>query len=147
MPTQILTNATLNINSVEIASTRCVMVKVTDSADLKEDTAMGATYKTFKGGGALKIAKIEATLLMDRGTTATTGVDQLLAPLVGSTASYSVVVLANGTTVGATNPKWTMTAAQLQGDYQAVGGNVGELEQVTVTFVPGSGGSLARSTT
>ncbi len=145
MATQIITNADIVINSVNISS-RCKMVKVTDSPMLKEDTAFGATYSTMKGGGALKQAKIECTFYQDRGTTVTTGVDILLAPLVGSTASYSVVVMSAGTTVGATNPKWTMTQAQLSGDYTGIGGNVGDLEEVTVTFVPGSGGTLARAT-
>lgn len=122
------------------------MVKVTDAPMLKEDTAFGATYQTFKGGGALKTAKIEATFFQDRGTTVTTGVDIALAPLVGATTVYSVVVEAPTTTVGASNPGWTLTQAQI-GEYQGVGGSVGDLEEVTVTFVPGSGGTLTRATT
>ncbi len=145
MSTQILTNASVSINSVNISS-RVTMVKVTDSAPGKDDTTMGATYQTTKTAGALKVGKIEVTFLQDRGTTSTTGVDVLLAPLVGSTSSYSVVVFASGTTVGATNPSWTLTQAQLTGDYQGVGGKVGDLETFPVTFVPGSGGTLARAT-
>ena len=146
MPTQIITNASVTINSVVISS-RVRMVKVTDSAPGKDDTTMGATYGTVKTAGALKQGKIDVTFLQDRGTTSTTGVDQLLAPLVGSTSSYSVVVLAAGTTVGATNPKWTVSEAQMVGDYQGLGGSVGDLEEFTVSFVPGSGGTLARATT
>ncbi len=146
MATQILTNADVVINSVDISS-RVTMVKVTDSAQAKDDTTMGATYQTMKTAGALKVGKIEVTFLQDRGTTSTTGVDALLAPLVGSTTSYSVVVMATGTTVGATNPKWTVSSAQLTGDYQGIGGKVGDLETFSVTFVPGSGGTLARATT
>jgi hypothetical protein len=145
MATQIITNAAVTINSVNI-SARVKMVKVSDTAMGKPDTAMGATYETTKFAGALKQAKVDVTFYQDRGTTVTTGVDILLAPLVGSTASYSVVVLSAGTTIGATNPRWTLSEAQLASDYQAIGGSVGDLEEFTVSFVPGSGGTLVRAT-
>ena len=145
MATTIITNPTVTINSVAITS-RVKSVKVTDEALGKEDTAFGATYQTMKYGGALKKAQIDVTFYQDRGTTVTTGVDILLAPLVGATTVYSVVVLAPGTTLGAANPNWTLTQAQIAGPYQGVGGAVGDLEEFTVSFVPGSGGTLTRAT-
>jgi hypothetical protein len=141
MSTQVLTNASVVINSVDL-SDHVKSVTVQDGADMLEDSAMGATYHTMKAG--LKVGKITVAFHQDR---ASSKVDATIAPLVGASTSYSVVVKAVNTTVGPTNPTWTITQAQISGDYTGVGGSVGQLEETSVTFVPGSGGTLTRATT
>lgn len=140
MATLVVTNASVVVNSVDL-SDHVKEVHVSDAADMLEDTAMGATYHTMKAG--LKKGNITVVFFQDR---AASKVDATIAPLVGSTSSYTVVVKAVNTTVGSTNPTWTITAAQLDGDYMGVNGSVGQLETVSVKFVPGSGGTLTRAT-
>ena len=140
MGTVVLTNASVLVGTSDF-SDHVTSCKITLTPDMLEDSTMGAGFHTFKPG--LKSGKLEVTFVQDR---AAGKIDEVLYPLVGSTTTYTVTAYANGTSVAATNPKWVVSNAQLSGDYQGIGGTIGELEKTTVTWVPGFGGTLTRST-
>lgn len=114
-----------SLNSVELAQ----------EADDLETTAFGSSWRTRIGG--LKQASLTLNFMQDF---AAGSVDATLNPLLGSVAT--VVIKPNGTTVGTTNPSYTMTCLVTQ--YSPFASSVGDIATLSVTW-PVSG-SVVRAT-
>ena len=136
MATIVITNASVVINSVDL-SDHNKMVKLTISADMLEDTAMGATYHTSKAG--LKKFAADMEFYQDFASAKT---DLTLRPLVGA-AAFPLVI--KGDSAAGTNNTFTMANVVVEGDYNPLNAGVGVLDTVTIRCVPGSGFSLTVS--
>lgn len=135
MAVMVLTDAFVSINGVDL-SDHVKSVTIDYSAEMLDDTVMGATTRTNKGG--LKNWSIEIEFFQDF---AASEVDATLFPLVGST--FTVIVRpVNGTAVGATNPNFTGTG--ILESYPPLGNAVGELATTSITIQPA--GALSRAT-
>lgn len=128
----------VTVNAVDL-SDHVREITLNMSAEDLDATAMGATSKAHAVG--LRDDSIEITFLQDY---AASKVDATLAPLVSSTAGFSIVVKPVNTTVSATNPSYTMTA--LLFDYQPIDATVGEISTPEVKFLPAPGSSITRAT-
>ena len=122
----VLKDAYVMINTVDL-SDHVKSVKLSYSAAIHDDTAMGADSLSRLAG--LKDWKMEVEFFQDY---ATGKVDATLFSLVGA-AAFAVHLKPVNTTIAATNPDFTGNAV-IEGDYMPVGGSVGELATVTVTF-------------
>jgi hypothetical protein len=71
-------------------------------------------------------------------------VDAVLSPLLGSSTGATLVYQTSGTTVGTSNPKYSMVGNLFS--YQPVNGEVGAASMITVTFMPAQGSSTTRAT-
>ncbi len=134
MATIVITNASVVINSVDL-SDHNKMVKIVISADMLEDTAMGATYHTMKPG--LSKAQFDMEFYQDFASSKT---DLTLRPLVGA-APFPLVI--KGNVSSATSNTFTMANVVVSGDYMPLNAGVGALDLVTITCVPGSGFTFA----
>lgn len=114
-----------SLNSVELAQ----------EADDLETTAFGSTWRTRIGG--LKQASLTLNFMQDF---AAGSVDATLNPLLGSIAT--VVIKPTSSSVGTTNPSYTMTALVTQ--YSPFASSVGDVATLSVTW-PVSG-SVVRAT-
>lgn len=121
----VLTNAKVTVNAVDL-SDHVKSVTVNYSAEILEDTTMGATSKSRVAG--LKDWSVEVEFIQDY---AASEVDATLFPLVGA-AAFAISVVPVNTTVSATNPNFNGNC--VLGEYSPVSGSVGELSTVTVTF-------------
>lgn len=136
MATIVITNASTVVNSVDL-SDHNKSVQLTLSADMLEDTAMGATYHTSKPG----LKKFKATLEYYQDFAASK-VDLTIGPLVGA-APFPLVIEGNAS--AATNNTFTMANVVLDGDYNPLNAAVGVLDTVQVSFSPGSGFTYTKS--
>lgn len=136
MATIVITNASVVLNSVDL-SDHNKSVQLTISADMLEDTAMGATYHTSKPG----LKKFSASLEFYQDF-ASSKVDATVRPLVGD-APFPLVVEGNAS--AATNNTFTMANCVLDGDYSPLNAGVGVLDTVTIKVSPGSGFTFAVS--
>lgn len=136
MATVVITTASVTINSVDL-SDHTKSVKLTLSADMLEDTAMGASYHTMKPG--LKKFAADIEFYQDF---ASSKVDLTCRPLVGA-APFPLVII--GTLAAGTNNTFTTTNVVLDGDYNPLNAGVGVLDMVSVKCVPGSGFTLVVS--
>lgn len=136
MATVVITTASVTINSVDL-SDHNRMVKLTLSADMLEDTAMGATYHTSKAG--LKKFAADMEFYQDFASAKT---DLTLRPLVGA-APFPLVII--GTAASGTNNTFTMANVVVEGDYNPLSAKVGDLDVASIRCVPGSGFSLTVS--
>lgn len=71
-------------------------------------------------------------------------VDATLSPLLGDSTGATLLFQTSGTTVSATNPKYTMVGCLYS--YQPVDGAVGDASMINVTFKPAAGSSTTRGT-
>lgn len=95
MPTNILTDAKLYVAQFNISGDQN-SIKLVSAADLKEDTAFGAAYKTMKGGGALIRTKLNGSGFVQSGTT---GVEDIIQGRLG-TDSVPITVAGEGGDAG-----------------------------------------------
>lgn len=114
-------------------------VTINQEYEQVESTAFGATNRAFLVG--LPDASVDVEFYQDF---ANASVDQTLSPYLGSSTGATLVIQTSGSTVSATNPKYTMVAAIF--NYSPVAGSVGEVSINNVTFKPISGGTLTRGT-
>jgi hypothetical protein len=130
----VLTNAGVVLGGVDL-SDHVAQVEVNQTFDEVETTAFG-------DGGRTRVAGLEdsSITLSFHQDFAAASVDATIAPLVGGTAAFEVY--ANGTSVGATNPKYSGTV--LLTEWSPVAGTVGDLLTVDVTW-PVSG-TVTRAT-
>ena len=135
MATLVLTDASVVFNSVDL-SDHVRQVTLNYSANELDDTAMGATTESKKGG----LKKWSADVEFNQDFTGSS-VDATLFPLVGSTATLTIKPV--NSAVSATNPRFFGTA--LLSDYPPLGNSVGDLATTTAKFV--SAGALTRATT
>ena len=141
MATTVLSNPTVSVGassgSATAITTQVVSAVINETYDALESTAFGQTNHTFVKG--LSTATVTLTLLMDYSSSSSYA---LLQPLVGAAATY-VAIKPTSSAVSATNPEFQLTNGLLTGmDY--VNGQLGELQQVEVTF---QGGTLVIDTT
>lgn len=136
MAVLVLKNAYVMVNEVDL-SAYVKSVTVNYSAEIIEDTAMGATSKSRIAG--LKDWSIEVEFMQDY---AENKVDATLYPLIGA-ASFAIHVKPENTAISVTNPDFTGNA--VLGEYTPVSGSVGELSTFSVTFE--GDGDLTRDVT
>lgn len=134
MATFAFTDASVVINSVDL-SDHVRQVTLNVSADELDDTAMGATYRSRKGG--LKDWSVTVEFNSDF---AASEVDATLWPLLGSTTT--ITVKPTSAAVGSTNPSFS--GSVLVSQVNPVGNSVGDLATVSVTW-PGAS-TLTRAT-
>ena len=119
------TDFSASLNSAELAQ----------EADDLETTAFGSSWRTRIGG--LKQASLTLNFMQDF---AAGSVDATLNPLLGSIAT--VVIKPTSSSVGTTNPSYTMTCLVTQ--YSPFASSVGDIATLSVTW-PVSG-SVVRAT-
>lgn len=129
----VLTNASISINSVELAD-RSNSVEVNYEIESVEVTAFGGN-RSFIGGLQNNTCTVE--LMQDFAATET---EATIFPLVG-TQTTLVFKPATGN-VSATNPSYTITGAYLA-SHTPIAAAVGELAMTSLTF---TGGTLVKST-
>lgn len=123
------------INTVDL-SNHVRKITVDQTAEALDNTAMGDSTKSHKGG--LKGWTIDIEFLQNHTGSS---VDATLSPLLGTTTS--VVVKPTSSAVGATNPSFTGTALLV--GYKPFDVNVGDMAGAVSRFV--SAGALTRATT
>lgn len=128
------TDYVVTINGTDF-STSLNSVELSQEADDLETTAFGSQWRTRTGG--LKQASLTLNFMQDF---AAGSVDATLNPLLGTLAT--VVLKPNGTTVGTTNPSYTMTCLVTQ--YSPFASSVGDIATLSVSW-PVSG-SVVRAT-
>jgi hypothetical protein len=129
----VLTNASISINSIELAD-RSNSVEVNYEIESVEVTAFGGN-RSFVGGLQNNTCTVE--LMQDFAATET---EATIFPLVG-TQTTLVFKPATGN-VSATNPSYTITGAYLA-SHTPIAAAVGELAMTSLTF---TGGTLVKST-
>lgn len=131
-----LTNPVITIASVDFTD-QCTSATLTVGYDQLETTTFGASGRTYTKG--LQTVEVTATLYKNLGAGS---VEATLADIVGDDA-VTIVLKQENTTVGSSNPEYTVTGAFLA-NFQSIGGTFGELETVQVTF---TGGTWVRDVT
>lgn len=131
-------NVSFTVNSVDL-SDHVREIKIDMSAEDLDATAMGASSRAHTVG--LRDDRMEVTFLQDY---ASAKVDATLAPLVGTTTGFTIVVKPTTAAVSATNPSYTMTG--LLFDYSPIDATVGEISAPEVVFLPAPGSSIVRAT-
>lgn len=102
-------------------------------------TAMGATSRAHAPG--LRDDYIEVEFYQDF---AASSVDATLSTYVGSAAGATLVVQTSGSTVSATNPKYTLVGSPYT--YQPINAAVSDASTTTVRFLPAAGQAITRGT-
>lgn len=128
MTTQVLTNASVTLNAVNV-SAYCEKVSLTYKADMNDVSAMGSTAHAKLGG----LTDWTITLECFEDNTAAGPVATLFSQ-VG--ASIAIILLPNGGTASATNPKYTGNA--IVASIAPIDGQVGQAQKCAVTL-DGSG--------
>lgn len=121
----VLKDASVTINSVDL-SDHVKQVTIKYSADIHEDTAMGATSKSRVAG--LKDWSADIEFYQDY---AANKIDATLFPLVGA-ASFPIHIKPASGAIAADNPDYTGNA--VLPDYSPIAGSVGDLMTASVTF-------------
>jgi hypothetical protein len=137
-----LKDAVVTINAIAV-SDKANSITLTYEADSIEVTAFGDLGHKFTGG--LQNNSLEVALMQDFATNipagaASTSVEALIYPLVGTTTT--VTVKATSAVTSATNPLYTLSATFLAA-HTPVAGAVGELAMTTLSF---TGGTLVKTT-
>ena len=135
MATFVSTDAYVSIGGVDL-SDHCIRAEVTRDSEAQDDTVMGDTTRSNKGGLLNWGMSIE--FLQDY---AANKVDVTINALVGSTTTCTVRAVSTGG-VSATSPNYT--GLGLIQSYNPVAGSVGEMAKATVTVLPA--GTLSRAT-
>lgn len=102
-------------------------------------TAMNATSKAHAAG--LRDDSIEFEFYQDF---ATSSVDVTLNASLGSSTGTTVVVQTSGSTVTATNPKYTLVGIPFT--YSPIDASVGDASMTKVKFMPAAGQAIVRGT-
>ena len=136
MPTSTyLSNPTVNVTSPSAMSLTeyTSAATLTLTAEALENTAFGATSRTFTAG--LFNNELTLTMFQNYGTTS---VETYLNTLLGTVAT--IVISPSGTTESASNPEYTLTGCYLE-SVTPISATVGELSVVEAVFM---GGTYAR---
>lgn len=131
----VLTDVNVSVNGTALGSSIAQVELAVESDDVETTSFGGNGWRTRVGG--LKQANVTLSFMQDYAAGA---VDATLWPLLNTIAT--VVVLPNGSAVGATNPSYTFTA--LVNSISPVNGAVGDLATFDVTW-PVTG-SVTRAT-
>lgn len=130
----VLTDAAVTINSVDLSG-KVRKATLKTSAEDKDSTAMGATYKARAGG----LKDWELTLEFNSDFAAAQ-VDATLWPLLGTNST--VTAKATSAANSATNPQYSGSA--LLKEYSPIDGAVGDMATATASFA--GAGTLSRLT-
>lgn len=125
----------VTINGVDL-STHVRKVTLDESVNELDDTAMGATTESRKGG--LKRWTMDVEFLQNHTGSS---VEQTIRPLLGSTTT--VTVKPTSSAVSSTNPNFSGTA--LVSGFKALDVSVGDMSMAVARFV--NAGNLSRLTT
>ncbi len=128
----------LKYNAVDLTD-HVQSVTINQTFDKVETTAMGATSKQYLPG--LRDDSVDVTFFNDY---AASEVDATLFPFLGSSAGATLLIQTSGSTVSATQPKYTMVACLY--NYTPIDGQVGTASMNKVTFAPAPGSSITRGT-
>lgn len=128
------TDFTVTINGTAL-STSLSSVDLTISADDKDVSTFGVTYRQHVGG--LKQGQLKLNFLQDF---AASSVEATLYPLLGSIAT--VVITPTSGTVSATNPSYTVPCLVTQ--VQPLSASVGDVPTQQVTWM--SSGTITKAT-
>jgi predicted secreted protein len=134
MAKQVFTNASVTVNGVDF-SDHVAAVTIDQSANEIETTAFGTAGWRSRVTG-LKDGSVQLDWHQDFSSS----VDATLSTAFGSVGT--VVILPNGSSVSATNPKWTCPVV-ISG-YSPVAGSVGDLLTFSTTWA--AAGAFARAT-
>jgi hypothetical protein len=138
MPTEVLKDAFVNINGVDL-SDHVKTSKVTYSVELQDASAMGNVAKARKPG--LFDAGGEFELYQDYDAAK---VDATIFPIVG--VQVPIRVRKSKTdAISATNPEYQWNG--IVESYPPLGGGVGEMHMTTITIPASDGVKLIRDTT
>lgn len=129
-----LSNPYISIASTDFTD-QCTSASLTIGFDELEKTAFGSSGRTFAKG--LQAIEVTATMFLSYGASE---VEAILWAELGE-GDTTVVVGASSVTPSATNPVYTISNAMLS-SITPVGGSVGELSTIEVTF---TGGTFARA--
>jgi hypothetical protein len=128
------TDFTVTINGTAL-STSLSSVDLTISADDKDVSTFGVTYRQHVGG--LKQGQLQLNFLQDF---AASSVEATLYPLLGTIAT--VVIQPTSGTVSATNPSYTVPCLVTQ--VQPLSASVGDVPTQQVTWM--SSGTITKAT-
>lgn len=135
--TIVLTTSFASINGVDLSAyVKSLTIEITP--DALEDTAMGATYHTKKGGLLSFKATVEFYQRFDASL-----VNETIYPLaIGGTLFAAIF---KGVTASATNNTFTLANALVDGPWAPISGSVGALLMASLTLGAGSGFSCTKS--
>ena len=128
------TDFTVTVNGTSL-STSLTSVDLTISADDKDVSTFGVTYRQHVGG--LKQGQLKLNFLQDF---AASSVEATLYPLLGSIAT--VVITPTSGTVSTTNPSYTVPCLVTQ--VQPLSASVGDVPTQQVTWM--SSGTITKAT-
>lgn len=114
-------------------------ITINQDFDDVDVTAMNAVSKAHAVG--LRDDSWEIELYQDFGSSS---VDATLFPLLGSSTGATFLYQTSGSTVSATNPKYTMVGCLFS--YQPVDGTVGAASMNKIKVMPAAGSSTTRGT-
>ena len=137
MATQVLTNAMVLINAVDL-SNHVKQVELSQSVDMQDVTAMGGDTKITKPG--LKDWSLKVTFHQDYAV-GPNSVDATISPLIAA-APFAIEVRPVNAARSTSNPAWTGQGSI--SSYNPVAGGVGEEQLAAVTIE--AAGSLSRLT-
>jgi hypothetical protein len=134
MATFVLTDASVTINSVNLSDhVRSVTLDI--SAEEQDDTAMGSTFRSLKGG--LKSGSLSLEFNSDF---AAAEIDATIFPILGTSVAFDI--RATSGAVSSTNPKYTGSCLVTQ--HVPLGNAVGDLATTSVTWP--TTGTITRAT-
>lgn len=136
MATDIFENGYLSIASNNVSSS-CQSIELMYEVETQDDTTMGDTTRSSKGG--LKNWNVKATMVQDFANAA---LDSILYPLVGTVVA--IEVRPDAGSVSTSNPKFTGNA--LLKSYRPIGGSVGDLHTCEIELIPSKGSGNANLT-
>lgn len=128
-------NGRLIVNAVDF-SDHAKVIRVNRGQESRDATAHGNTARNFRAG--LGTHSIEATLFNDHASGSIEATLRALISITSTGFAVSARPLNSATTT--VNPDYQLAAAIIDGDLMVLDSNVGELAEVTVRFVPYSGG-------
>lgn len=130
----VFTDASVTINSVDLSDhVRSVTLDL--SAEEQDDTAMGATFRSRKGG--LKEGSISLEFNSDF---AASEIDATIWPIFGTSVAFEIKPTSSA--VSSTNPKYSGNCLITQ--HVPVGNAVGDLATTSVTWP--TSGTVSRAT-
>lgn len=137
MPPEMIWNASLIVNSVDL-SNRVRSIVVTRNHEDLDSTAMGAAARTHYAG--LRDDSMLVQLFQDF---AASSVEATVAAVLGLAAGATIVAKKDTAAVSATNPSYTMTGMALT--HTPINGEVGTMHMTDVTLVPVQGSSIVKA--
>lgn len=133
MAKQVLTNGYVLINGVDL-SDHAFAIDTPDSKNQVDVSGFSATgyIDTLPGQ---RTQQLTVSFLQDY---ATGKVHQTLQPLYEAASAFTFTVAPNGSSISATNPKWSGTAELYE--YDGLNGQLNNRLEIVATFRPVAGG-------